>query len=205
MKGFVLSFFSPTAPAFTIRLIRRLRKRGWHAQSDSRSEHEPDGRIARANGGVDFLRTPKEHPIGAFFACMDTAIMGRKTLDAGLRMTGGKLPKTAMKMYVMSNTKEPGEREGAVFVNESPAALVARIRKQNGTDIWLMGGGELAREFLRNDLVDEMYLGIAPVLLGEGIPLFPSGFPQREFALTENKSYSQGLVALKYERKRESQ
>ena len=30
-----------------------------------------DGRIARANGGVDFLRTPKEHPIGVFFACSD--------------------------------------------------------------------------------------------------------------------------------------
>ena len=43
-----------------------------------------------------------------------------------------------------------------------------------------MGGGELAREFLREDLVDEMRLGIVPVLLGEGIPLFPSGFPERE-------------------------
>jgi dihydrofolate reductase len=52
--------------------------------------------------------------------------------------------------------------------------------------------------------VDEMYLGIAPVLLGEGIPLFPIGFPQREFALTENKSYSEGLVTLKYERTREN-
>ena len=59
---------------------------------------------------VDFLRTPKEHPVGTFFARMDTAIMGRKTLEAGLRMTGGKLPKTPMKMYVMSRTAEPGER-----------------------------------------------------------------------------------------------
>jgi hypothetical protein len=40
------------------------------------------------------------------------------------------------------------------------------------------------------------------VLLGEGIPLFPSGFPERKFELTENKTYSQGLVALKYERVR---
>jgi|SRR5215469_8278061 len=163
-----------------------------------------DGRIARTSGEVDFLHTPKEHPIGAFFASMDTAIMGRKTLDAGLRMTGGQLPKTAMRMYVMSRTKEPGERAGVVFVNEPPAALVARIREHGGTDIWLMGGGELAREFLRDDLVDEIYLGIAPVLLGEGIPLFPNGFPQREFALTENKSYSEGLVTLKYERIRQS-
>ena len=163
-----------------------------------------DGRIARPNGDVDFLRTPREHPIGAFFASMDTAIMGRKTLDAGLRITGGKLPKTAMRMYVMSRTEEPGERLGVVFVNEPPAALVARIREHDGTDIWLMGGGELAREFLRDDLVDEIYLGLAPVLLGEGIPLFPSGFPQREFSLTENKSYSEGLVTLKYERLRQS-
>jgi dihydrofolate reductase len=162
-----------------------------------------DGRIARVNGDVDFLRTPKEHPIAAFFASMDTAIMGRKTLDAGLRMTGGKLPQTAMRMYVMSRTAEPGERGGVIFVNDPPAALVAQIRKQRGTDIWLMGGGELARQFLRDDLVDEFYVGIAPVLLGEGILLFPSAFPQREFALTESKSYSEGFVTLKYERKRE--
>jgi dihydrofolate reductase len=163
-----------------------------------------DGRIARVDGGVDFLRTPKAHPIGAFFAPMDTAIMGRKTLDAGLRMTGGKLPKTAMRIYVMSRRTKPGERSGVIFVNEPPGAFVARLRQQSGTDIWLMGGGELAREFLREDLVDEMYLGIAPVLLGEGIPLFPIGFPQREFSLTENKSYAEGLVTLKYERTRES-
>jgi dihydrofolate reductase len=163
-----------------------------------------DGLIARANGDVDFLRTPREHPVAAFFASMDTAIMGRKTLDAGLRMTGGKLPKTAMTMYVMSRTKEPGERDGLIFVSEPPAALVGRMRKQSGSDIWLMGGGELAREFFREDLVDEIYLGIAPVVLGEGVPLFPGGFPQREFALSEIKSYSEGLVTLRYARKLES-
>jgi dihydrofolate reductase len=65
-----------------------------------------------------------------------------------------------------------------------------------------MGGGELAREFLRADLIDELYLGVVPVLLGEGLPLFPSGFPQRDFTLLENKSYSRGLIALKYERVR---
>jgi dihydrofolate reductase len=65
-----------------------------------------------------------------------------------------------------------------------------------------MGGGELAREFLKADLVDEIYLGVVPVLLGEGLPLFPSGFPQRNFALLENKSFSKGLITLKYKRLR---
>jgi len=37
-----------------------------------------------------------------------------------------------------------------------------------------------------------------PILLGEGLPLFPSGFLQRNFPLVENKTFSQGLIALKY-------
>jgi dihydrofolate reductase len=65
-----------------------------------------------------------------------------------------------------------------------------------------MGGGELARAFLKDDLVDELYIGIVPVLIGEGIPLFPSGFPQREFSLIENKTFSKGMIALKYARKK---
>jgi dihydrofolate reductase len=64
----------------------------------------------------------------------------------------------------------------------------------------MMGGGELAREFLKADLLDEIYLGIVPVLLGEGIPLFPNGFPQRDFSLIENKTFSKGMIALKYAR-----
>jgi dihydrofolate reductase len=74
--------------------------------------------------------------------------------------------------------------------------------KGKSKDIWLMGGGEIAREFLKADLVDELYIGVVPVLLGEGIPLFPSGFPQRNFALVENKTFSRGMIALKYKRVR---
>lgn len=159
-----------------------------------------DGYIARPNGAVDFLFMPKDYSMAPFFATVDTAIMGRKSLDAGLKMSGGKLPRMNMAMYVFSNSKPPGERDGVVFVNESPARLISRLRERKGKDIWLMGGGELARAFLRADLVDRLYLGMVPILLGEGIPLFPGGFPQRDFLLLENKTYSKGLIALTYER-----
>lgn len=55
---------------------------------------------------------------------------------------------------------------------------------------------------LKADLVDELYIGIVPGLLGEGIPLFPSGFPRRKSSLVENKTYSKGMIALKYKRVR---
>ena len=166
-----------------------------------------DGYIARPNGEVDFLFMPKDYSMGPFFATIDTAIMGRKTLDAVLKMGGGSPPSGGgMATYVFSHTEPPGERDGLTFVNESPAAFVRRLRKHKGKrkdkDIWLMGGGELAREFLKADLVDELYIGVVPVLLGEGIPLFPSGFPQCNFALVENKTFSKGMIALKYKRVR---
>jgi dihydrofolate reductase len=162
-----------------------------------------DGYIARLNGAVDFLFMPKGYSMADFFATVDTAIMGRKTLDDGLlKMSGGTLPKTTMRMYVFSNSKPPGERDGVIFVNESPEAFIRKLREHPGKDIWLMGGGELARAFLNADLVDRLYLGVVPTLLGEGIPLFPGGFPERNFALLENKTYSRGLITLTYERAR---
>jgi dihydrofolate reductase len=161
-----------------------------------------DGYIARPNGNVDFLFMPKDYSMAPFFATVDTAIMGRKTLDAALHMGGGSFGGSSMATYVFSHSKPAGERDGLVFINQSPAALIRRLRKRSGKDIWLMGGGELARAFLKADLVDGLYLGIVPVLLGEGIPLFPSGFPQRDFTLVENKTYSKGLIALRYKRSR---
>jgi dihydrofolate reductase len=58
----------------------------------------------------------------------------------------------------------------------------------------------LCRSFLQGDLVDELFLGLGPVLLGNGMPAFPAKFPQRDFKLTERKSYSNGSVTLRYER-----
>ncbi len=107
-----------------------------------------------------------------------------------------------MATYVFSHSKPAEERDGLVFITQSPAVFIRQLRKRAGKDIWLMGGGELAGAFLKADLVDRLYLGVVPVLLGDGIPLFPRGFPQRDFTLVENKTYSKGLIALTYKRTR---
>jgi dihydrofolate reductase len=158
-----------------------------------------DGYIARPDGSVDFLFMPKDYSMASFFKTIDTAIMGRKTLDVSLKMGGGSFG-GSMKTYVLSNSLPPGERDGLIVTRQSPASLVAEIRKQPGKNIWLMGGGILAREFLKADLVDERYLGVVPVLIGDGLPLFPSGFPQRDYELVENLTFSKGMIALRYRR-----
>src|SRR5271166_1769469 len=109
-----------------------------------------DGYIARLDGSVDFLLMPKDYSMGPFFKTIDTAIMGRKTYEAGLKMGGsGSFSSYAMPFFIMSRSQPPGERDGVIFTNQSPAALIARIRTRRGKNIWMMGGGELAREFLK--------------------------------------------------------
>lgn len=160
-----------------------------------------DGHIARPDGAVDYLFMPKDYSMAPFFKTIDAAILGRKTYDVAQKMGGG-FSSSKLAYYVMSRTLPPGERVGLVFTSEPPAQLVSRLRKEKGKNIWLMGGGELARAFLIDDLVDELYLGVVPVLLGSGLPLFPPGFPQRNFTLVENKTFSKGLISLKYQRAR---
>jgi dihydrofolate reductase len=159
-----------------------------------------DGYIARPNGDIDYLFMPKDYSMAPFFKTIDTSIMGRKTLEVSVKM-GGTFG-GSMATYVFSRSKPPGERDGMVFTNKSPAALISQLRKRPGKNIWLMGGGELARDFLKADLVDELQIGVVPVLLGEGIPLFPAGFPQRDFELVQNKTYSRGLIVIEYKRRR---
>ena len=160
-----------------------------------------DGYIARPDGSVDFLFTPKGFSLASFMARIDTAIMGRTTFDVAVKM-GGSFGGSSIKYYVASRSKPPGERDGVVFTRQSPAILVRQIRKRPGKDIWLMGGGELARDYLKADLVDEIHLGVFPVLLGAGIPLFQAGFPQRSFSLAECKTYPKGFLTLEYKRAR---
>ena len=165
-----------------------------------------DGYIARRNGALDFLVIDKEGEalMEEFFAKIDTTIMGRKTASAAAKLReSGEMPDMpGMANYVVSRRWKPGKREGFEVVSGSLTAFVKKLKRRPGKDIYLAGGGELCRSFLQEDLVDELYIGVGPVLLGDGIPAFPGKFPQRDFRLTESKSYSNGSVGLRYERMR---
>lgn len=160
-----------------------------------------DGYIARPDGAFDFLLTSEDFSLEPFFNSIDTIVMGRKTYDVSQSMGGGPgFGSTAV--YVFSSSLPPGERNGVTVVSGSVRQFVDTIRSTPGKDIWLMGGSELARQFLDEDLVDEVSLGIVPVLIGAGIPAFPPGFPQRDLELVENKTFSKGLIHLTYRRTR---
>jgi dihydrofolate reductase len=165
-----------------------------------------DGYVARTDGGIDFLGPVEGYTMSDLFDSLDAIAFGRKTFDEALKRGNGSYDAPMqMPTYVFSRSNPPGERDGVIFTNQTPSAFVAAMRQhQNGKNIFVMGGGELARSFLQDDVVDELHLGVYPVLLGSGIPFFPPNFPQRNFTLAESKTYPpDGFLELRYVRARE--
>lgn len=84
------------------------------------------------------------------------------------------------------------------FVRADIIAYARKLKLENGKKIWLLGGGEITKEFLMNNLIDEIDLAIHPIILGEGIPLFYSMPKQTYLKLTSNKIHENGLVQLQF-------
>ena len=102
-----------------------------------------------------------------------------------------------MKEYIFSTTLNK-VREGATLIKGDIKSRVDSIKKEKGKDIWLFGGASLTTSLINQNLVDEMWLLVHPILLGSGKPLFSNLNHSIQLELLESKSYSTGLVSLKY-------
>jgi dihydrofolate reductase len=169
-----------------------------------------DNFIARPDGSVDWLfMDGTDYGMKEFFASIDTMLMGRKTYEFALahspkpkRSSKKSKPKRAskfgMRSYVFSRTLKPETGEEMEIISENAGAFVRKLKAEEGKDIWLMGGGVLATSLFAEDLVDEISLNVHPVLLGQGIPLFPDIGKQIDLELLESKAYPNGCVQLTY-------
>src|SRR5258708_13576604 len=112
-----------------------------------------DGYIGRRTGAMDFLVKEKEGEalMADVFGKIDTPIMGRKTAVGMLKMRkSGEMPETpGITNYVVSRRWKPGKREEFEVVSGSLTAFVKKLKRRPGKDIYLGGGGELCRSFLR--------------------------------------------------------
>ena len=165
-----------------------------------------DGYIADVNGGVEWLdklefEEGEDHGYGEFISGIDTIVTGRKTYEF-VQNAGVEWPYPGLTCYVLtSNSQHPVTSPDTYITNEPVADLMARLRNQEGKDIWLLGGGVLCTAFIELDLIDEIRLTIIPVALGSGILLFHGDYVERWYQLTGTESYSSGAVTLIYVRK----
>ncbi len=156
-----------------------------------------DGYIAGPDDDMSWLFTDTDYGFDDFFENVDTLIMGRGTYE--VVKSFGKWPYADKANVVITRrtdlvTDTPGT---TVFNGELPE-LVEQLKEDGAEDVWLVGGGELVRSMLSAGLIDRITVSLHPVLLGNGIRLFPDGFPKTSLKLEDSAQYDSGLVQLNY-------
>lgn len=154
-----------------------------------------NGYIAKENGDSDFTSEAD----GKSFEqkCKDAGciVIGRKTFD---QYNGEIYPmKNILNIIITSNKLNIKEEDNVIFA-ESPKKALEIAQEKGFGKVLIVGGGELNASFMKESLVDEIYLDVEPVIFGKGIPLFrPEDFEYKLELLEVNK-LSKETIQLHY-------
>ena len=102
--------------------------------------------------------------------------------------------------YVASRTlSDPLPWQNSTLLQGDAADAVAELKEQPGKDIVILGSGELVRALMQRNLVDAFVLSIHPLVLGEGLRMFPEGTAYTKLRLVDAKPTTTGVIIATYE------
>ncbi|MGX1884975.1 dihydrofolate reductase family protein [Streptomyces sp. NPDC055287] len=130
----------------------------------------------------------------------DTVVEGRRTYELGLK-AGMANAYPHLRHLVFSRTLSESPDPGVELVASDPVAAVRQLKQQDGKDIWLIGGGELAGALYSE--IDGLVIKLSPMTIGSGIPLFShkAAFDPCGWELTDHTVLKSGAAFLTYARK----
>lgn len=161
-----------------------------------------DGYIARKNGAVDWLVGNNDTPdidngYDRFYSTIDTVVMGRTTYEQVINELSPDVWVYEGKKCYVATTRKFELDDRVEFISGNIAGFIDNLKKQEGRDIWLVGGGKLIDQFIKQNLIDKYIISIIPTILGDGIPLFLENNPQIKLKLTGTRSID-GIAELTY-------
>ncbi|ATO45451.1 hypothetical protein C5L30_001927 [Companilactobacillus farciminis] len=166
-----------------------------------------DGYIAEENGNIDYLidndftsGETKDREYEKLVKHVDTVVMGRKTYDqVANKLSPNNYPYDSFENYIM--TRHPGDDVGNIhFIDEDVEDLIRGLKQESSKkDIWIVGGSSVIAPLVNSDLIDVYQIGIVPIVLGKGIPLFSDKTNFKEFNLVTAKKVN-GIAYLTYEK-----
>src|SRR3989338_7809911 len=133
-----------------------------------------DGYIATKDGRFDWIVGDGDQALNTkyfwnyskFLESVGTVIMGSHCYKQGLHKDFN-----TKNVYVATSEKLNDEKT-VHFIHGDITNIVVKVAKNSDKNIFVFGGGGLVHNFLKKNVIDEYYVGIVPVILGNGIPLF---------------------------------
>jgi dihydrofolate reductase len=164
-----------------------------------------DGFIAKKDNSVSWLESTgpayeagvsiSEEEVATFVKAIDCYVLGSRTYEHALELGW---PYGDTPVVVVTGRERASARKSVEFYSGDLRTLVDVTLAPRYRNIWLVGGAMLCQRFLELDLVDEIKLTIAPVLLGEGLRLFGGSLNEERWNLKNVVAYKNGFVELSY-------
>lgn len=128
----------------------------------------------------------------------DTIVQGRGSYDLALK-AGIASPYAHLREYVVSAGITESPDPNVRLLSGDVVAAVRELKKEEGLDIYLCGGADLAGQLI--DEVNELVIKTYPAVLGSGMPMFAAPFQVADFSLDSVRAFDNGVVVRQYSRK----
>jgi dihydrofolate reductase len=162
-----------------------------------------DGKIARPDGSVDdWLAADypaEDFGFDAFLAGVDAILMGRGTYDAVRRHGDWPYPGKPTIVLTARPLDDPVPA-GVEARSGDAAAVAAELEGRGCRRVWIEGGGRVLRSMIAIGRLDVLEMAVIPIILGDGVPLFPPGTPETGLRLVSCETKAKGALHLIYER-----
>lgn len=133
----------------------------------------------------------------------DFLVFGRVTYEgmaAHWTQTEGEVADlmNSIPKLVFSKTLKSAEWNNTRLIGENAAAEIKKLKKDGKREMYVFGSADLSETFVEDNLFDEYRIGIAPVILGSGRPLFRQGIAPKNLSLISTQPLLTGGVVLRY-------
>ena len=105
---------------------------------------------------------------------------------------------SSVQKIVVSKTLKGSEIKNAKIISENLPDEIRKLKKEDGNEIILFGSPTLTRSLMNENLIDEYWLFINPILLGQGNNLFKNLSHEIKLKLQMSKTFASGVICLHY-------
>jgi len=173
-----------------------------------------DGFTTNSQGQMDWILADEEmfEIAGQQTLRSDTALYGRGTykIMEDYWPTAADQPNASkhdiehsvwyksVQKIVVSKTLKGSEIKNAKLFGENLQAEIRKLKNEKGKEIVMFGSPTLTRSLMNENLIDEYWLFINPILLGQGNSLFKDLSHEIKLKLLMSKTFASGVICLHY-------
>lgn len=103
---------------------------------------------------------------------------------------------------VLSRTMQGKNLPQTKIIGSNLADEITKLKQGSGSDILMFGSPTATHALMAENLIDEYWLFVNPILLGQGVPLFKGIKNRTALKLVKSNIFPSGVVCLQYELKR---